>query len=217
MQIKSTLGQDIRHLRVETQNKTDAKDKVSKESQISGVAQQKNTEKLKGSAASIAKKQMNAQILKAASEASISAGDKPLALVLKTALEGVNKALQATMGDNAIQKSYEAGVDVTPKATADRIVSLSTAFFGKYQEKHPDMSQQEALKSFTDIISGGIDTGFDDARKILKGLGVLKGDIAKNIDKTYSLVQEGLKSFVDNYGKSESNKVSSGAEASSVN
>ncbi len=217
MQIKSTLGQDIRHLRVETQNKTDAKDKVSKESQISGVAQQKNTEKLKGSAASIAKKQLNAQILKAASEASISAGDKPLALVLKTALEGVNKALQATMGDNAIQKSYEAGVDVTPKATADRIVSLSTAFFGKYQEKHPDMSQQEALKSFTDIISGGIDTGFDDARKILKGLGVLKGDIAKNIDKTYSLVQEGLKSFVDNYGKSESNKVSSGAEASSVN
>jgi len=217
MQIKSTLDQDIRHLRVETQNKTDAKDKVSKESQISGVAQQKNTEKLKGSAASIAKKQMNAQILKAASEASISAGDKPLALVLKTALEGVNKALQATMGDNAIQKSYEAGVDVTPKATADRIVSLSTAFFGKYQEKHPDMSQQEALKSFTDIISGGIDTGFSDARKILEGLGVLKGDIAKNIDKTYSLVQEGLKYFVDNYGKSESNKVSSGAEASSVN
>jgi len=210
MQIKSTLGQDVSHLRVETQKKTDVTEK-EKGSQASEVAHQKNTEKLKGSAASIVKKQMNALILKAASEASISAGDKPLALVLKTALEGVNKALQKTMGDNAIQKSYDAGVDVTPKATADRIVSLSTAFFGKYQEKHPDMSQQEALKSFTDIISGGIDTGFSDARKILEGLGVLKGDIAKNIDKTYSLVQEGLNSFVENYGKYESKKVSSGS------
>lgn len=211
MQIKSTFGQEVRNLPVEKQNKTDATENASKGSIVSKMAHQKNTEKLQGSAASIVKKQMNAQILKAASEASVSAGDKPLALVLKTALEGINKALQETMGDNAIQKSYDAGVDVTPKATANRIVSLSTAFFAKYQEKHPDMSQKEALSSFTDIISGGIDTGFDDARKILDGLGVLKGDIAKNIDKTYSLVQEGLKSFVDNYGKSESKRVGSTA------
>ncbi len=209
MQIKSTLNQNVSHLGVEMQKKVGIAEKETKGSQVSEMTPQQNIGALKGSTASIVKKQMNAQILKAASEASISAGDKPLALVLKTALEGINKALQETMGDNAIQKSYEAGIDVTPEATADRIVSLSTAFFGQYQEKHPDMSQQEALKSFTDIIRGGIDTGFDDARKILDGLGVLKGDIAKNIDKTYRLVQEGLKSFVENYGTPEGKKVSS--------
>lgn len=65
---------------------------------------------------------------------------------------------------------------------------------------HSDMSQEEALTSFTDIISGGIDKGFAEARDILDGLGVLEGDIAANIDRTYSLVQDGLKSFVDNQG-----------------
>lgn len=174
--------------------------KQPKEEEVSEMAQAKNIERIQESAATIVKKQMNAQILASAVEVSVNAGDQPLSLVLKTALEGINEALKETMGDNAIQKSYDAGLDVTPEATAGRIVSLSTAFFGKYQDMHSDMSQEEALTSFTDIISGGIDKGFAEARDILDGLGVLEGDIAANIDRTYSLVQDGLKSFVDNQG-----------------
>ena len=174
--------------------------KQPKEEEVSEMAQAKNTERIQESAATIVKKQMNAQILASAVEVSVNAGDQPLSLVLKTALEGINEALKETMGDNAIQKSYDAGLDVTPEATAGRIVSLSTAFFGKYQDMHSDMSQEEALTSFTDIISGGIDKGFAEARDILDGLGVLEGDIAANIDRTYSLVQDGLMSFVDNQG-----------------
>jgi hypothetical protein len=80
-------------------------------------------------------------------------------------------------------------------------VSLSTAFFGSYQKQHPELSATDALIKFTDIIKGGINTGFDEARDILSGLQVLEGDIASKIDLTYDLVQEKLTSFVENFGQ----------------
>ncbi len=72
-------------------------------------------------------KQLNAAILESA--LSLSVADSPEALVLKTALEGINDALSATLGDNAIQNAYDSGLDVSHEATAERIVSLSTAIF----------------------------------------------------------------------------------------
>ena len=153
-------------------------------------------------AKNLAKKELNAAILESAINVSAASGS-PQALVLKAALEGINDALRASMGDNAIQNAYDSGLDISPDATADRIVSLSTAFFGSYQKQHPELSQQEALIKFTDLISGGIDTGFSEARDILSGLSVLEGDIASNIDSTYDLVQEKLTAFIDSFSQDE--------------
>ena len=148
----------------------------------------------------IASKQaLNKSILEASMSVSLSAGDKSLSLLLKSAIEHINQALEPDFGANAIQNASASGVDTSPQATADRIVSLSTAFFAKYQEKHPEKDLETALKDFTKTISDGIDKGFAEARNILDGLNVLQGDIASNIYKTYDLVQSGLKSFVDNY------------------
>jgi hypothetical protein len=119
--------------------------------------------------------------------------------VLKTAIEGINEVLKETLGDNPIQNAYESGLDVSPEATAERIVSLSTAFFGAYQEANPELNQEDALNQFVDVIRGGIDQGFAEAREILEGLNVLEGDIATNIDLTYDLVQQGLDNFLAQY------------------
>lgn len=143
-----------------------------------------------------AKKQLNAAILQ--SVVDVNASSNSLSLTFKAAIEGINDALKETLGDNAIQHSYDSGVDVSPDATAERIVSLSSAFFGSYQEQHPELSQEESLTSFVDIISGGINTGFDEARNILSGLQVLEGGIASNIDLTYDLVQQKLTAFTEN-------------------
>jgi len=80
--------------------------------------------------------------------------------VLKTAIEGINGALQETLGDNAIQKAYDSGLDVSLEATAEGIVSLSTAFFGAYQDANPKLSQQDVLTAFVNVIRAGIDQGF---------------------------------------------------------
>ncbi|MDO9106228.1 MAG: DUF5610 domain-containing protein [Methylovulum sp.] len=152
---------------------------------------------------STAKIQLNQRILQDTIDVNLSAGNKSMALLFKTALEGINKALQSEFGDNAIQKVYDSGVDVSPEATADRIVSMTTAFFDKYQTSHPELSTEDALNSFVKLIGGGIDKGFSEARNILQGLNVLNGSIASNIDSTYDLVQQGLKAFVDNYQRPE--------------
>ena len=142
-----------------------------------------------------ARKELNSAIIE--STVNLSLTESPQGLVLKAALEGINEALQESLGDNAIQNAYDAGLDVSPEATADRIVSLSTAFLPQYQQQHPELSDDEARIAFTEIISGGVETGFSEAREILSGLAVLNGDVASNIDETYDLIQEKLAAFME--------------------
>ena len=133
------------------------------------------------------------------SNLSLASGDQQssLTLVLKTAIEGINAALGPVFGADAIQASRDSGIDTSPEATAERIVSLSTSFLGAFQEANPDLDFDAALAQFTDVISGGIDQGFAEARSILDSLQVLEGDVAADIDITYQLVQDKLNAFVE--------------------
>jgi len=198
IQKQANFGQQIQTL-AKADSKTEPFGKT-----VSDMAHSKNSGKPTESAAVTAKKQLNAAILQSA--VNVSAADSPQALVLKTALEGINDALRESMGDNAIQNSYDAGLDVSPDATAERIVSLSTAFFESYQQQHPELETDEALSSFMEIIGGGIEQGFDEAKDILSGLSVLEGDIAANIDSTYDLVQTKLQAFIDGFSADDESK-----------
>jgi len=148
------------------------------------------------------KQKFNIAILQAHQDVSISTKNEPLALVYKAAIEGINKELETELGEDAIEKGYESGLDVSPEATAERILSFSIGLFPLYQQQHPQLSEQEQADKFVSIISGGIDTGFSEAREILDGLGVLEGEIAENIDKTYDIIQDGLATFLEKYNLS---------------
>ncbi|PKF61827.1 hypothetical protein CW745_10980 [Psychromonas sp. psych-6C06] len=145
------------------------------------------------------KKRLNASILEASLKYEGTIASQPQALLLKTALEGINEALQELGVEKTVEQNVEEAIDVSPEATAERIVAFSTQFFPLYLEQHPELAEEEALTKFTDIISGGIDQGFEEAKEVLSGLNVLEGDIATNIDKTYELVQQGLVDFIEQY------------------
>jgi Domain of unknown function (DUF5610) len=138
--------------------------------------------------------QLNAGILMA-TEAQLRVKDHPLALVLRSAIEAINERLEATFGPNAIESAVDSGLDISPQATADRIVGLSTAFFQAFSEQNPNEEGEELVNHFLNVIGSGIEQGFSEAREILDGLGVLEGEIADNINQTYELVQQGLESF----------------------
>ena len=140
------------------------------------------------------KLQLNAAILQASMNVSISSQNDPLALVYKSAITSINEALKADFGDDAVQNA--ASQDNSVEATAQRIVSLSTGFFDAFKKQNPGMDNDAALEKFMSTITGGMEQGFGEARDILKGLNVLQGDIAGNIDKTYELVQKGYADFV---------------------
>lgn len=71
---------------------------------------------------------MNQAILSAQQDVNIKAGDKSMVLLYRAAIEAINKELAPSMGENAIQTAYDNGVDTSPEATADRIVSFATQF-----------------------------------------------------------------------------------------
>lgn len=139
------------------------------------------------------KAQLNASILKASVEVSISSKNEPMQLLLKAVVSKLNEVLRGQLGDNAIENAMSQ--DNTPEGTAGRIVSLSTGFFEAFKAQHPGEDQAKLVDRFLETIKNGIDQGFKEARDILQGLDVLKGDIASNIDKTYALVQKQLDEF----------------------
>ncbi|PKI14897.1 DUF5610 domain-containing protein [Colwellia sp. 12G3] len=196
----TTFSQDVRSLA----KAPDKKENGPMGQQVSELAHEKKIGEVKEPIHVTQKKQLNAAIIESSLKFSNTIGDKPLSLMLKTALQGINEALKASGVDSNVEDAYESGVDFSPEATAERIVSFSTQFLGSYREQHPEMSEEESLTAFVDIISGGIDQGFGEAKDILGGLKVLAGDIESNIDKTYTLIQEGIQSFVDSFSEKES-------------
>lgn len=139
----------------------------------------------------------------AAAEINFAKDGRSLDLVYQAALEKLNEILLPVLGENALQKINDNGLDVSPEATAERIVSGSTGLFGRFLNANEDKSLEGNFTHFMDIIRGGIEQGFNEARDILASLQVLQGDIASNVDRTYELVQQGLKDFETNFRDSQ--------------
>ena len=157
----------------------------------STTAAAKQTESLPTQAE--ARSQLNAAIVTASFEVSISTGNEPLALLLKTAIDGINQLLKPEFGENAIQNA--ASQDNTAEGTSGRIVSLSTGFYEAYKQQHAGEDEATVLKNFMDTIRGGFEQGYKEASDILQGMNVLNGDVASGIAKTYELVQKGYADF----------------------
>jgi len=193
MDIKNTTS-------IMTTNTRDSKDVSASVAMSSNQAAENNTSSAvnsssKTSVNQLSRQMMNHTILAAQEEVSIAAGDKSMALLYRAAIETINEQLAPTMGDNSVQKSLASGVDYSPEATADRIVSFATQFYSVYQQQNPSMGPDEQVDSFMQKMGDAIDQGFKEASEILSGLKVLEGDIAADVDKTYELIQQGLAQF----------------------
>ena len=140
------------------------------------------------------RKDLNVGILQASMAVSIRAGDESQALLFRTAIEGINEALAPTLGPDAIQNAM--GQDNSAEATAGRIVSMSTAFFDAYAARRPEDDPETVLRDFMDVIRGGFEKGFGEARDILSGLGVFNGAVEADVTKTRELVLQGYDRFM---------------------
>lgn len=137
--------------------------------------------------------ELNGAILETSLTVSISAGNQPLQLLFRSALEQLNEILRPEFGEAAIENAVSQ--DNTPEGTAGRIVTLATGFFASFAAQRPDADPAQLRRDFLELIGRGIDRGFAEAREILGGLKVLEGDVATSIDKTYALVRQGLEAF----------------------
>lgn len=141
-----------------------------------------------------ARETLNAQLVDNLS-VSLNAGSQPQALLYSAAIDKINELLAPTMGKDAIQNAAK-NDDNSAEATAKRILSASTGMFGAYAAQHPEMDKETQAKNFVDLVRGGFEKGYGDAKDILKGLKVLSGDVESGIQKTYDLVEKGFDDFL---------------------
>jgi hypothetical protein len=142
-----------------------------------------------------ARRSLNAQILRASMEVSIKAGDDAQALLFRSAIDRINEILGPELGADAIQNAA-ANQDNSAEATAGRILSFATGFFDTYAAQRPGDDPEQVARDFVDLIRGGFEQGFNEARDILQGLGVLGGEVESGIMKTFELVHKGLDDFL---------------------
>lgn len=145
------------------------------------------------------KAQLNVSILQASLSVSLNSQNDPLSLVYKSAIANISETLgiSDSSGTGTTPATTPATQDNSPEATAGRIVSFITNMFQLFKQNNADKSDSNNIDDYMNQIFKGVDQGFSEARGILESLGALNGDIAGNIDKTYSLVQKSLKDFID--------------------
>jgi hypothetical protein len=156
---------------------------------------QENTRVSGFQAISEAKQQMNIQILEASAQTTLSAGNNPQGLVLRSAIDRINDLLAPDFGPNALQTAA-ATQDNSAEATAGRILSLSTGFYDSYVKQHPGEDPEKVAENFVNLIRRGFEKGFGEARNILEGLGVFSGNVQSGVMKTYELVSQGYDDFL---------------------
>ncbi len=133
-----------------------------------------------------------------ASSNALNFGDlsKGLSISAQKILEKINALLKNDLPDGVQSLKPE---DVTPEATADRIVQGATAFYDLYAKQHPELEGEELLTSFMETIRGGINEGYNDAFNILEGLGAFEFDSVKSgVERTKELIEGKLVQY-ENY------------------
>lgn len=130
---------------------------------------------------------------------------KGLSLTSKNIVDKINELLKAKVPDGVQSLNPD---DVTPEATADKIVQGATAFFDVFAKQNPNLEGEELLNKFVETISGGIQTGYDDASSTLEALGAFEVDGVKSgIEETKKLIGEKLEAW-KNYKREQMGLVS---------
>ena len=138
---------------------------------------------------------INNKYLQVSSDPALNIKNQPIKLVYQAAVNKLNEHLEPFFGPEALKAGLAQGLDVSPEATAQRIVSMATGYYSAFESQHAEQSDLAVLDKFMQTIGNGIEQGFSEAKQILHGLSVLQGDIASNVDQTYVLVQQGLALF----------------------
>ncbi len=129
-----------------------------------------------------------------ASSVTFSAKNDPTALILQSAMEKINEMFAPHIGDGTLQKAIESGQDMSPKATAERILSFATQLIGRAEADQADLplKEQRSRARLFQNIQTGVERGFEQARSILDGMQVLDGPVKETVNSTYAYTQQGL-------------------------
>ena len=93
-------------------------------------------------------------------------------------------------------KLNEKGIEYwSAENTANRIIEGASFFLAGFQKVHPELEGEALMDKFNEVIGGGLRQGFAEAKDILGELKVFDGNIEKNFNITFDLVEQGMLDF----------------------
>ena len=95
--------------------------------------------------------------------------------------------------DLSTEGLLQGGIDLSPEATAGRIVEFATGFFGLTGSEGQE-DELAGLDNFTSLIRSAVQEGFGQARDFLAAFQP-SDEVTGAIDRTFELVMEGIASF----------------------
>lgn len=121
--------------------------------------------------------------------------NKSLNIEAQKIVEKLNELLKDRLPSGIQELTPE---EVTPEATADRIVQQVTSLFEAYAKQNSNLNKEEQLSNFITAVKKGVQQGYDEAFEILEGLGAFQFDgIKAGVEKTKILIEQKLVAFED--------------------
>ena len=122
-----------------------------------------------------------------------SQGYKSLSVSAQEIIKKINDLLKTSLPAGVESLKPE---EVTPEATAERIVSSVTAFFPAFAKQNPELSPEEQLDKFMEEVKRGVQQGYDEAFDILEGLGAFNFEgVQEGVEQTKILIDSKLTAF----------------------
>lgn len=126
--------------------------------------------------------------------------------VLRDSLvDRLDVAIKAAGLDLNAEDLLSSGLDMSPEATAKRIVGFSTSFYNAYKDNHKlagGLDAKEAqtqaesrLDSFVSLIRDAVKEGFAGAQSVLSRIGPMSQEVQGGIDEAFELAMKGLDEF----------------------
>lgn len=87
-------------------------------------------------------------------------------------------------------------LDVSPEATATRIVEFATGFLDSFEQQRPEQAPSQRLDDFSGLIRNAVAEGFAQAQDFLRAFQPSE-EVQADIDRTFRLVMEGIERFAE--------------------
>ncbi len=110
-------------------------------------------------------------------------------------LQNLESLVESAKADLGV--APDTSFDVTPEATANRIVDFALLAFSQFQENHADLSEEDVRIEFVEFIGKAIGKGVEEAKDILTGLNALTDGVDADITTTVDIINQRLQEFAD--------------------
>ncbi|WP_157760796.1 DUF5610 domain-containing protein [Hydrogenovibrio halophilus] len=119
-------------------------------------------------------------------------------MTFQATMEQLNQALEPDLGPEAISQArlQETGIEYwNPENTADRIFQGASGFLPAFQRANPDLEGEALMDKYMNVVGGGLQKGFDEAKGILGEMKLFEGNIADSFQETMDRVFKSMENF----------------------